>query len=80
MTRSPEDVLIIPDAAHVRPRNEPTTPSRPRFISHYLVFNPVRAAGFKGRAAGVPLGFNFAIFLAISSKHSTSRLSASFTV
>lgn len=45
VTRTTEVVLIIPDIAHVRTRNERTTLSRPRFIGHYLVFNPVRVMG-----------------------------------
>ncbi|MPC55829.1 hypothetical protein E2C01_049774 [Portunus trituberculatus] len=42
VTRSPEVVLIIPNIARVRTRNKRTTLSRPRFIGHYLVFNPVK--------------------------------------
>lgn len=75
VTRSPEVVLIIPDTAHVRPRNEPTTPYRPRFIGHYLVFNPVRVVG-GGRSP--PIQFCFiSCLLLLPSASDTARLPGS---
>ena len=72
VTRSPEVVLIIPRTAHVRTRNEGSTLSRPRFIGHYLVFNPVRAAG-GGRSP--PIQFLFYFYPLVRAICSTHHLS-----
>lgn len=58
VTRSREVVLIIPNIARVRTRKERTTLSRPRFIGHYLVFNPVKEVG-GGRSPMIHFLFRF---------------------